>query len=144
MRRGSLVFVLVVSLAGCRSSSDRSPELPAPSADPRNFSDFVPDRPLEPVAPGVAARTLFSAGDTRQGFTVDVRDFLIAPGKTVTIPFSGGGLFEVREGSGTATAGAERLSLKQGSTFTVPEGTALVVTAGPDPLSIRAWIFSGR
>jgi hypothetical protein len=144
MRRGALVLLIAALLAACRSSTDRSPALPAPAVDPRYFSDFVPDRPLEPIGPGIAARTVFTGADARQGFGVEVRDFLVAPDKTVTIPFSGGGLFEVREGSGSATAGGERLALKQGATFSVPEGTALVVTAGPDPLSVRAWIFSGR
>jgi quercetin dioxygenase-like cupin family protein len=146
-RRFVAVGAALILGAGCRSVSNeggrhRLPPVPPGATD---FSDYQPDHPYEPSGEGVAERPVFSA-PSDEGFSVEVRDFLISP-KNPEAPLTlfGAAVFEVRQGSGEATVGKEKITLLPGTVFTVNVGESLHVTASGEPLALRTWIvWPGR
>jgi hypothetical protein len=147
LRRFVAVGAALILGAGCRSLSDGSGWQSLPPAPPgaMNFSDYQPEHPYEPSGEGVAERSVFTAPGG-PGYSVEVRDFLISPrNPEAPLTLFGAAVFEVRQGSGEATVGKEKITLLPGTVFTVSTGESLHVTASNEPLALRTWIvWPGR
>jgi mannose-6-phosphate isomerase-like protein (cupin superfamily) len=150
LRRLVVVGAALILGAGCRtvSNADGSHGLPPAPPDTTDFSDYEPDHPFEPTKPGVAERSVFTApsdeGHTVE-YTVEVRDFLVAPAQPeadLAITLADAAVLEVRQGSGEATVGKEKIELRPGTVFTVDAGEPLWLTTRDEPLALRAWIVS--
>ncbi len=145
-RRWLLVAVggTLILAAGCRTVSDQASTQALPPIPPgaTNFSDYEPDHPYGPSGDGVAERWVFTA-PSDEGYTVEVRDFLVSPRQPkATLALAGAAVLEVRQGSGEGTVGEEKVELRPGTVFTVDTGTPLYVSASDEPLALRAWIVS--
>jgi len=153
-RRVVAVGVALILDTGCRSVSDEGGRHSLPPAPPgtTDFSDYQPDNPYEPSGDGVAERSVFTS-PSDQGYAVEVRDVMVAPGKPqVWVRLDGAAVLEVRQGSGEATMikepgceepeCEEKVELYPGFSFTVDAGKKLRVTASDEPLELRTWIVS--
>lgn len=146
LRRCVAVGAALILGAGCRSISDGGGRHSLPPIPPgaTNFSDYQPEHPYEPSGEGVAERPVFSA-PSDEGFSVEVRDFLISPrNPEAPLTLADAAVFEVRQGSGEARVGKKKITLLPGTVFTVSTGESLHVTASGEPLALRTWIVSPR
>jgi len=140
-RCAALITLASAAAAGCAGpAADGRGLLPQPALDHLAFSAYQPERPLESVKPGLAARASFAAA--ADGYVIEVRDFMVAPGEQpVAIEIRGAGAFEVRDGNGVVSVAGKILEVAMGATFGVSQGAALTVKARGGPLALRAHLF---
>jgi hypothetical protein len=137
-----LLGLLGVVTIGCGEGS-RGVALLAPPPERMQVSPYQSDRPFVATTAGLAARSTFTAAE--DGYRVEVRDVLIAPGqKAVEVEMPGAAIFEVREGGGVATIGRREAPLVMGAMFTLSQGEKARVEARGGPLILRAHVFTTR
>lgn len=152
MARADLVTVRalaasLVLLGGCAGDPGGRALLTRPSEGSIRFSDYRPDRPFEPVAAGLLARTVFSE-QTASGLRIEVRELLVGPKQTTArhvLPATA--LLDVRAAVGaTITRGdGKAAALAAGATLRIAEGEAIVIeNHGDEPLVVTAYLFSAR
>jgi hypothetical protein len=125
---------------GCGEGS-RGVALLAPPPERIQLSQSRADRPFVATPAGLAERLTFTATD--DGYRIDVRDILVAPGqKAVDVEMPGAAIVEVREGGGIATIGGRERPLTMGATFTLSQGDRARVEARGGPLILRAHVFA--
>ena len=137
-----VAFVFLVSATNCKTADTGGKKgLPLPRPDNTSFSDYQPDSPFLPASSaGVAQRKVFQT-DSGEGYDVSVEDFLISPkSQTAVVPLGAPAVVEVREGSGTATAGERRVELAPGTVFTVSAGESLSIATKGETIALRTWI----
>lgn len=135
-------LLLAASAAGCQSRPGIGP-LPGPPAGEINFSKSQPANPFTSVAPGLLARTVYSA-DSGAGYRVDVRDLLVGPGQKASASLPGAAVIEIRSGAGVMTMAGQSRELRTGSTLSLPEGQAFAIeNTGGGALTIRVHLLSG-
>jgi len=144
------VGVALILCVGCRTVSEKGGLNPLPPVPPdaTNFSDYEPDNPYLPTGKGVAERSVFTASNLEEGYSVEVRDVLVSPAQPAEISLAGAAVLEVRQGSGKATVGDQHkqdkkeIELSPGTVFTVDDGEPLWLTAYGEPLALRTWVVS--
>jgi hypothetical protein len=140
-----LSFAVAAVQSGCeRSSNQNTGPLPTPKLEEIKASDYQPQNPFVQSSPGVLSRTVFVAETApATPYHVDVQDLLIAPNQQpVEIPHAGTAVFEVRGGSGTATAGEKAQELTEGATFSVADGVPLkLAVKGEMAVTLRAYVI---
>ncbi|MEA2561588.1 MAG: hypothetical protein QOH06_3092 [Acidobacteriota bacterium] len=143
LRRLVAIGVVLIAGAGCRTISDGGGHpLPTPPPESTNYSDYEPTHPYEPSGEGVAERSEFLSSSL-QGYSVEVRDFLVSPTQSeADLGIGGAALLEVRQGSGKASVGKRAIKLYPGKIFTLNEGERLIIRAYREPLALRTWIIS--
>lgn len=136
--------------AGCRHMPGQRAKgvgtLPSPPPpDQIKHSDYKPENPLVQLAPGVAARTLFTA-DEGAPYRVELQEILIAPKqRAANLTMPGGAVVEVIEGEGAASAGEKRQDLRTHSTFAAAEGEPLnIENRGETHLTLRVLVVKAR
>jgi hypothetical protein len=115
-------------------------------ADPATFkpSSYQPERPFAPQSDGALARQVFRT-DTGAPYGAEIRDVLVAPGKSATLAHEGMVVVDTREGTGEATVQQQPIKLAPGTTFGLSQGqTATVQNSGRTPLLLRLYIVTVR
>lgn len=135
--------VALILSGGCRTAFEEGGKHALPPIPPdKGFSDYKPDHPYLPLGNGVAKRSVFTT-TSPAGLAIDVQDFLVAPGHpAVDLALAGGAVLEVRQGTGEAVVGEEKIELRPGLVVTVGAEEFLRITARGEPLALRAWIAS--
>jgi quercetin dioxygenase-like cupin family protein len=144
MRSCALVLLGLLGgvTVGCGEGS-RGVALLPPPPERLQLSQYQPDKPFVGTAAGPAGRSTFTVAE--DGYQIDVRDVLIAPGqKAVDVEMPGVAILQVREGGGIATIGGRERQLTMGAIFTVSEGEKARVEARGGPLILRAHVFATR
>jgi hypothetical protein len=152
MARTDLVAVRALAaslilLGGCEADPGGRALLARPAEASIRFSDYQPDRPFQPVAAGLLARTVFSE-QIASGVRVEVRELLVGPKQTTArhvLPAAA--LLDVRTAvAATITRGDGKPSaLAAGATLRIVEGEAIVIeNHGEEPLVVTAYLFSAR
>ena len=120
-----MTLLLACSLCGCATTAPKDPG--PPSAPPAQPSSYAPANPYHELAPNLWARTMFR-GDDGSGMTVEVRHFMVGPGKrTEDVTMDGASVFQVRHGAGTVTIDGNARQVAGGTTFSVPQGSRLAI-----------------
>jgi len=136
-------LLLSTALACAGAGSNGIALLPRPAPDRAPASDYAPERPLQPVAPGVSQRVTFLAEES--GYAVEVRDILVAPAtKPVSLEIAGAAVIEVRDGTGMVAVGDKSRDVAIGASFAVSEGEKVTAQARGAPLLLRAHFFKVR
>jgi mannose-6-phosphate isomerase-like protein (cupin superfamily) len=119
--------------------------LPEVPADDKNFSSYQPTTPYLQAGANLLSRTVFAA-DGPAGYRVEVQDLMVAPHKNTDVTtLPGAAFFEVRYGSGALVEGSKRQEIKNGSTFSVPQGQAFTLENTSElPLVARVHIVMAR
>jgi mannose-6-phosphate isomerase-like protein (cupin superfamily) len=88
-------------------------------------------------APGLLARVNYQA-DTAGAYRVALWDFLVGPGKRMEAPVAlpGGGVFEVRSGTGRIEIDGIARDLRGGATFVVHQGSRFALSNGRDDIAL--------
>src|SRR5689334_7024938 len=87
----------MILCAGCQTipTVDEGQALPPAPPDATQFTDYEPDHPYEPWGEGVASRLMYTT-PSDEGYTVEVRDYLVSPRKPdALVPLEGGAVLEV-------------------------------------------------
>jgi hypothetical protein len=135
-----LLGVLTVVTIGCGEGA-RGVALLGQPPERVQFSQSQPDRAFVATPAGFAVRSAFTT--TEDGYRIDMRDILVAPGqKAVDVELPGAAIVEVREGGGIATIGGRERQLTMGATFTLSQGDRVRVEARGGPLILRAHVFA--
>jgi hypothetical protein len=141
-----LVFLLVLSTAGCTSWNQRGAQgvglLPKAAAGEQHFSDYQPATPYMQMGEGILYRTLYSTPGP-SGLHVEVRDLLVGPRQhTAKVTLPGAAICELNLGGGVLTVGDQPQELRPGATFSLPEGASFSIENKSDvPISIRAHLL---
>lgn len=134
-------------LGGCAGDTGGRGLLARPPEGSIRFSDYRPDRPFEPVAPGLLSRTVFSE-QTASGLRIEVRELLVGPKQAnVRHVLHAAALLDVRSAVGATLARGDGkgAALAAGATLKVAEGEAFVIeNRGDEPLVVTATLFSAR
>jgi hypothetical protein len=142
LRARRLLAAVLTIEGGCAGAKGVGP-LPPPPPGQVQASDYVPDRPLAQVAPGLSARLTFAA--VEGGYAVEVRDLLVAPGNaSIPIVLPGAAVVEVRDGTGVLAIGETRREVAIGAAFAVSEDQKLAAEARGKPLLLRVHLFKAR
>lgn len=115
-------------------------------ADPAAFkpSSYQPERPFAPQSDGALARQVFRT-DTGAPYGAEIRDVLVAPGKSATLAHDGMVVVDTREGTGEAAVQQQQIKLAPGTTFGLSQGqTATVQNSGRTPLLLRVYVVTVR
>jgi mannose-6-phosphate isomerase-like protein (cupin superfamily) len=143
----ALIFLIltVASQSGCKRRAKGLGTLPQPPPDQVKYSDYKPDKPFEQIAPGVAARTLYSTDESNQ-YHVEIRDILIGPRqKASNIQLEGAAVFEVRQGNGLVVTGEKRQTVAESSTFALSEGEPFnFENSGENPVAVRMILLRAK
>lgn len=132
---------------GCASDAGGRGLLPGPPDGPIRLSEYRPERPFEPVAAGLLARTVFSE-QTASGLLIEVRELLVAPKQTTgrhLLPAPA--LLYVRAATGAAiTRGdAKASALAAGASLKVAQDEPIAIeNPGDEPLVVTVYLFSAR
>ena len=96
-------------------------------------------------APGLLARVNYQA-DTAGAYRVALWDLLVGPGKRMEAPVAlpGGGVFEVRSGTGRIEIDGVARDLRGGATFVVHQGSRFALSNSRDDaaLAIRVTLIA--
>jgi hypothetical protein len=118
-------LAILFSSARCRSAKVSAPApIDLAKAGP---SKYEPRDPFTQIAAGMFGRLEFQTEDVL-GVRVDVRQVLVAPRQTATLPFGAAAVYEVREGTGWAELGDSRQELQAGTIFLAGQGEGLKIT----------------
>ena len=140
----SLAACAGLLLAGCQADTGGRALL-RPSLGPVTLSDYRPDRPFEPKASNLLARTLFSER-TPSGVRIEVHELLVGPKlTTASTSLTGAAVFDIRAGSGAITRSGKAQGIKAGATLALGEGEVFAITnSGDTPLVVAAYSFAGQ
>ena len=130
--------------ASCAARANGKGVLPA--ANPASFtpSPYQPERPFAPQNDGALARPVFRT-ETGAPYGAEIRDALVAPGKTATLAHDGIVVVDTREGTGVANVQERQVKLEPGTTFGLSQGqTARVQNSGSTPLLLRVYVVTVR
>jgi len=103
-----------------------------------------PTDPLKELAPGLLARTIYTA-EGSEPYRVEIWELVVGPGmKSETTALAGGVVLEVRGGRGYITIDDKRQELRLGATLAVDDGHkfALENADKESPLSLRGVVIS--
>ncbi len=143
----ALVFLVVTASAqfGCKGRAKGVGTLPQPTPGQIKYSDYKPDKPYQEIAPGVAARTVYSTDDSDK-YHVEIRDILIGPRqKASNLQLEGAAVFEVRQGTGLLISGEKRQSVAESSTFALSEGESFnFENSGENPVAVRMILLRAK
>jgi hypothetical protein len=142
-----VLFILLSPLVGCKQWTERGAKgvgvLPGAPTTGAKYSTTAPVNPFHQYAPGLMARTLYSA-PSGAGYRVEVWDLMVGPGRTAdSVSLPGGAVFEVRNGSGVLRTGVKPQDITLGATFSISEGSAFRLENRSDlPLVMRVHLFT--
>lgn len=136
------ISLVSICLSACHSAADGIGILPPAPSDEVKFSAYSPASPYVQQAPGVLSRKAFVAS-SGAGYRVEVQDLLIGPrqkARSITMP--GPAVVEVRGGNAVMSDGDLKRELKEGLTFLLVEGGALLIDNDADhAASLRVHLF---
>lgn len=142
IRPAILLCVVSLAIVGCKAYMERGAKgigvLQKPADAEQHLSTYQPRSPYSQFVPGLLARTVYQTAGP-MGTRIAVTDYLVGPKQhTSSVTLPGAAICEVKSGDGVVKFAGTELKVNSGTTFAIPQGTAVVFENNSElPLAIQ-------